>query len=55
MTRLKSLNLGRTAVREKKFPKHKNERPDQTVRPTILCLYSFSSFEPADISRSKKK
>ena len=35
-----------------KFPKHKNERPDQTVRPTMLCLYAFflidvsSSFRP---------
>ena len=54
LTSLKSWNLGRTAVKEIKFPKHKNERPDQTVRPTILCLYSFSSFESADISRSRK-
>jgi hypothetical protein len=55
LTSLKSWNLGRTADKEIKFPKHKNERPDQTVRPTILCLYSFSSIESADISRSRKK
>ena len=39
---LKSWNMEGTVFQERKFPKRKNERPGQTVYPTIMWLYTFS-------------
>ena len=34
--------------------KHKNERRDQTVRPTMLCLYAFFLIEVSCSFRPRK-
>ena len=54
LTSLWWLNLQRNAFKEITFPKHKNERPDQTVRPTMLCLYAFFFIEVSCSFRPRK-